>query len=100
MITAALWALVDALRPAHKAAVIEQLSSITSFLAQNAFNALDRRAVLSAVLQYFPGLFQWAEWSCAWHTNLAFGNHIIASHPFGSLLYSTAIHSIVCKLAA
>ena len=72
----------------------------------NAFNTLDRAAVLRAVRAHFPELERWARWTYETPSNLRFGKHRLASQagvqqgdPLGPLFFSLAVHSVLEELA-
>ena len=72
----------------------------------NAFNCVDRQAILSRVQATFPELARWATWCYAKTSNLVFGSRTIKSvtgvqqgDPLGPLLFSLAIHDIVKELS-
>ena len=65
---------------------------------QNAFNSVDRAAVLQAVRQHLPTLGCWADWCYAQPSNLLFGDEVVQSacgvqqgDPLGPLLFALAL---------
>ena len=72
---------------------------------RNAFNSVRRDKILLAVLKYAPSIFPLAHSVYSQPTSLFFGNDIINSaegvqqgDPLGPLLFSLAIHELVCSL--
>ena len=64
----------------------------------NAFNALDRQALLRAVHEEFPGLAPWADWCYSRPSTLFLGKQTVRSEsgvqqgdPLGPLLFSLAL---------
>ena len=75
---------------------------------KNAFNTLDRQAILREVREHFPELARWSEWCYANHSNLIYEDNTIPipsaagvqqGDPLGPLLFSLAIHPLVRQLA-
>ena len=67
----------------------------------NAFNECNREIMLNEILEHFPELFGWAQWSYCCASELRSGSHCILSSTgvqqgdsMGSLLFSL----VLCKL--
>ena len=65
----------------------------------NAFNTVDRGALLRQVRLHMPGLSAWAEWTYGRHSRLLFGDACLSSEagvqqgdPLGPLLFARALH--------
>ena len=72
---------------------------------ENAFNMIDRGAVISAVRRHCPKAAFWVETCYAAHTNLFFGNTRINSttgaqqgDPLSSLLFALVLHPIILQV--
>ena len=73
----------------------------------NAFNAVDRGAILNAVRQKVQELESWYLWSYGAASRLQFGTYILESQqgvqqgdPLSGLLFSLAIHPCISALAS
>ena len=73
---------------------------------QNAFNSVDRFALLSETRAAFPGLACWVDWCYSSASVLRFGKHTIPStrgiqqgDPLGPLLFSAALQPALRKTA-
>ncbi|CAE7483229.1 unnamed protein product [Symbiodinium natans] len=72
----------------------------------NAFNNVDRRAVLEAVAAAFPGLARWTAWCYGQPAQLRFGasttlqsaGGVQQGDPLGPLLFATALHQLAQEL--
>ena len=71
----------------------------------NAFNCVDRQALLEQCRHHFPGLSLWAEWCYKQPSKLYFGSEVISSErgvqqgdPLGPLLFALAIQPLLLQL--
>ena len=73
----------------------------------NAFNSLDRNALLAACRRDFPTLAAWASWCCSVPSRLLYNERVVNSSAgvlqgdnLGPLLFATTIHSLLGELKA
>ena len=72
---------------------------------KNAFNSVDRLAILSETRAAFPGLACWADWCYTSSSALLFGKHTLQSSqgvqgdPLGPLLFSAALQPALRQAA-
>ena len=71
----------------------------------NAFNSVQRDAVLQQVVDHFPALSRWATWCYRQPTRLQFGDRVLSSSsgvqqgdPLGPLLFAAALQPLAREL--
>lgn len=72
---------------------------------ENAFNTIDRQAVLSSAATNFPTLARWVHWCYEQPSDLHFGKSVLRSSsgvqqgdPLGPLLFATAPQPLAAEL--
>ena len=73
---------------------------------ENAFNTVNRQAVLQEVFEWFPSLMRWCNWCYGQHSNLVFGDNpalpsqsgVQQGDPLGPLFFAAALQPLVKEL--